>query len=76
MASVIISGKQAISIDIATRKQHRQLAKLVTQQLVKDIHIDTVLDPTNNLTDIRQLQDFLSEDRLSNKITEDLSKRW
>ena len=52
--SVRISGKEAVAIESATMEQHRQVAKMVTKQLVKDIHIDTVPDPPNNLTDIRQ----------------------
>ena len=60
----------------ATREQQRQLAKLVTEKLVKDIHIDTVPDPPKNLTDIRQPRDFLSEEQHSNTTPADLSERW
>ena len=74
--SVRISGKQAIAIYIVTREQQRQVAKLVTEQLVKDIHIDTVPEPPNNSTDIRQPRDFLSAEQDSNTTPEDLSERW
>ena len=60
MASVRISGKHAILIGSATREQHQQVAKLVTEQQVKDIHIDTVPDPPKHPTNIRQPLDFLS----------------
>ena len=42
VTGIQISGKHAIAIYIATREQQQQIAKLVTEQLVKDIHIDTV----------------------------------
>ena len=60
VASVRILGKQEIAIELATREQHQQVSKLVTEQLVKDIHIDTIPDPPNNPTDIRQPRYFLS----------------
>ena len=54
VASIRISGKQAISIESATKEQHQQVAKLGKKQLVKDIHIDTVPDPPTNTNNIRQ----------------------
>ena len=60
VASVQISVKQEIAIESAIRKQQRQVAKLVTEQLVKYIHIDTVPGPPKNPNNIRQPRDFLS----------------
>ena len=74
VASFQISGKQAILIESVTREQQCQVAKLVTEQLVKDIHIDTVTDPPKNPIDIRQPQDFLSAEQHQNMTPEDLSK--
>ena len=48
VASIQISGKQEIVIESATREQQRQVDKLVTEKLVKDIHIDTVPEPPKN----------------------------
>ena len=76
MAGIQISGKQEIEIESATRDQHQQVAKLMTEQLIEDIHIDTVLDPPKNLTKIRQQQAFLSAEQHLNTATEDLSKQW
>ena len=75
-ASFRISVKQAISIESATREKQRQVSKLVTKTLVKYIHIDTVPEQPNNLTDIRQPRGFLSAERHSKTTPEDLSKRW
>ena len=75
VASVRISGKQAIVIEIETREKQRQVAKLVTDQLVKYIHIDTVPEQPNILTDIRQTQAFLSAERHSITTPEDLSEQ-
>ena len=55
-----------MAIENSTREQQRQVAKLVTEQLVKDIHIDTAQDPPENLTDIRQPRALLSEEQHSN----------
>ena len=74
MASVQISVKQEIVIESATREQYRQVAKVVREKLVKDIHIDTVPELPNNQTIIRQPQAFLSAERHSNTTPEDLSK--
>ena len=76
VTSVRISGKHAIAIESVTREQQQQISKLVTEQLVKDIHIDIVTYPPNNATDIRQPRYFLSVERHSNTTLEDLSKRW
>ena len=76
VASVIILGKQAIAIDSATRKQQQQVAKLVMNQLVNDIHIYTLPDPPKNLTDIRQPRDLLSAEQNLNTTPEDLRKLW
>ena len=74
MASVQISGEQAIAIESATREQQQQVSKVVTEQLVKDTHIDTITEPQKNPTDIRQPRAFLSGERHSNKTPEDLGK--
>ena len=60
VASVQISVKQKIAIESATRKQQQQVAKLVTEKIVKDIHIDTVPGPPKNPNNIRQPRAFLS----------------
>ena len=73
---VRVSGKQEILIECETRKQKRQVSRLVTEQLVIGIHIDTVPDPPNNLTDIRQPRAFLSAYQHSNTTPEDLRKIW
>ena len=76
MDSTLIPGKQAIAIESATREQQRQVAKLVTEKLAKDIHIDIVPEPPNNSTDTIQPQAFLSAERHLNRTSEELSKRW
>ena len=63
-------------IESSTREQQRQVAKLVTERLVKYIHIDTLPEPINNPTGIRQPRAFLSEERHSNTTPEYLRKRW
>ena len=50
------------SVESETRGGKLQVAKLVTEQLVKEIHIDIIPDPPKNPTDIRQPQAFLSEE--------------
>ena len=75
MASVRISGKHAILIESATREQQQQVSKLLTEQLIKEIHIDILTEPPNNPTNIRQLRAFLSADQHLNTTPEDLRKR-
>ena len=75
MASLQISGKQAIVIESKTREQHQQVSKLVTEQLVKYIHIDTVPEPPKNPTNIRQPRDLLSSELHSNTTPEYLSEQ-
>ena len=70
VASVQISGKNAIAIESATREQHQQVSKLVTEKLVKNIQTDTTPEPPKNLTNIRQPHDFLSEEQHSNNTPE------
>ena len=74
VASVRISGNPEIAIKSTTRKQQRHLAKLVTEKLVKDIHIDTIPEPPKNPTDTSQPRAFLSAQRNLNTTTEELSK--
>ena len=76
VASVWIPGKHAIAIESETREQQQQVVKLVTEQIVKDIHLDTVPEPPNSKTDVRQPQYFLSAERHSNTTPEDLSELW
>ena len=59
-------GQKLITIESATREQQWQVAKMVTEKLVKEIHIDTVPEPPKNPTNIRQPQYFLSTERHSN----------
>ena len=76
MARVQISWEQSIAIEIATSEQQQQVAKLVMEQLVKDIHIYNVPYPPNNTTNIRQSRAFLSAEQHLNMTPEDLSERW
>ena len=76
MASVRLSGKHAIAIESTTREQKGHVAKLVMEQIVKDIHIDNVSYPPTNLTDTRKPRSFLSAERHLNTTPEDLRTRW
>ena len=76
VAIVRISGKQSIETESATREQQKQVEKLATEKIIKHTRIYTVPEPPNNLTDIRQPQDVLSEERHSNTTLEDLSEPW
>ena len=69
-------GKQAIAIDTSNSEQQQQVAKLVTEQLVKDIHIYNVPYPPNNTTNIRQSRAFLSAEQHLNMTLEYWSKQW
>ena len=74
VTSVLISQKQVILVEVTTREKQGQVAKLVTEQLVKDIHIDNVPEPLQDMTDNRQPRAFLSAEQHSNTPPEDLSK--
>ena len=76
VASVRISGKQAIVIDSTTKEQQQQVAKLVTEQPVKDIHNNTLPEPPKNPTDTIQPRTLLSAERHSKTTPKDFIEKW